>query len=114
MKTRSIIYFVAAIFFLSCGESKKESAKTGQIEEIVEQTRTEFAPDKRVALFDISAEEDENGIILKGETNSEEAKKDFYQILIRLGLIIKTVFRFCLPKNWEKNFTGSLMFLWLT
>ena len=68
MKTRSIIYFLAAIFFLSCEESKKESAKTGQVEEIVEQTRTEFAPDKRVALFDISAEEDKNGIILKGET----------------------------------------------
>lgn len=89
MKTRSIIYFLAAIFFLSCGESKKESANTGQIQEIVEQTRTEFAPDKRVALFDISAEEDKNGIILKGETNSEEAKNRLLSDLDSAGVNYK-------------------------
>ena len=89
MKTRSIIYFLAAIFFLSCGESKKESAKTGQIQEIVEQTRTEFAPDKRVALFDISTEEDKNGIILKGETNSEEAKNRLLSDLDSAGVNYK-------------------------
>jgi len=89
MKTRSIIYFLAAILFLSCGESNKELAKTGQVEEIVEQTRTEFAPDKRVALFDISAEEDENGIILKGETNSEEAKKRLLSDLDSVGVNYK-------------------------
>jgi SH3-like domain-containing protein len=89
MKTKSIIYFLAAIFFLSCEESKKESAKTGQVEEIVEQTRVEFAPDKRVALFDISAEEDENGIIFKGETNSEEAKKRLLSDLDSAGVNYK-------------------------
>ncbi|WP_299152688.1 NlpC/P60 family protein [uncultured Christiangramia sp.] len=89
MKTRSTIYFLAAIFFLSCGESKKESAKNSQVEEIVEQTRTEFAPDKRVALFDISAEEDKNGIILKGETNSEEAKNRLLSDLDSAGVNYK-------------------------
>jgi len=89
MKTRFIIYFLAAIFFLSCGESKEESANTGQIQEIVEQTRTEFAPDKRVALFDISAEEDKNGIILKGETNSEEAKNRLLSDLDSAGVNYK-------------------------
>lgn len=85
MKTRSIIYFLAAILFLSCGES----ANTGQIQEIVEHTRTEFAPDKRVALFDISAEEDKNGIILKGETNSEEAKNRLLSDLDSAGVNYK-------------------------
>lgn len=75
MKTRFTIYFLAALFFISCGESAKESSKSGQVEEIVERNRTEFAPDKRVALLEISAEEDQNGIILRGETTSEEAKK---------------------------------------
>ena len=89
MKTRFIIYFLAAIFFLSCGESKEESAKTGQIQELVEQTRTEFAPDKRVALFDISTEEDKNGIILKGETNSEEAKNRLLSDLDSAGVNYK-------------------------
>ena len=89
MKTRSIIYFLTAILFLSCGESNKESAKNSQVEEIVEQTRTEFAPDKRVALFDISAEEDKNGIILKGETNSEEAKNRLLSDLDSAGVNYK-------------------------
>ncbi|WP_295179506.1 NlpC/P60 family protein [uncultured Christiangramia sp.] len=89
MKTRSIIYFLTAILFLSCGESNKESAKNSQVEEIVEQTRTEFAPDKRVALFYISAEEDKNGIILKGETNSEEAKNRLLSDLDSAGVNYK-------------------------
>lgn len=46
-----------------------EISDSGDSERIIDDTRTEFAPDKRVALFDISYENK----VLSGETNLPEA-----------------------------------------
>ncbi|WP_240485954.1 C40 family peptidase [Anditalea andensis] len=64
----SIYTCLAAILscylFLAC--ERLDSPESGSL---IEETRTEFAPDKRVALFDISFENN----ILSGETNLPEA-----------------------------------------
>ncbi len=41
---------------------------------IIQTVKENFAPDKRVALFNVDAVEDGNNIIIKGETNMPEAK----------------------------------------
>ena len=43
----------------------------------IEVIKTQFAPDKRVALFDVSAEKSGNAYILKGESNLPEAVATF-------------------------------------
>lgn len=57
------------IFSISFGLLACETSDSGESERIIEETRKEFAPDKRVALFDISY----NGNVLSGETNLPEA-----------------------------------------
>lgn len=68
------------LFFLlmSCGEDQKGVDETDQL---ITQTKEEFAPDKRVALFDISAEEADGTRVLKGETNLPEAKNELLKRL---------------------------------
>lgn len=55
---------ISIFFFSSC-----ESNPTTDVDGIIADTRREYAPDKRVALFDISY----NGAVLSGETNLPEA-----------------------------------------
>lgn len=51
-----------------------------KVKSFIKEVREKFAPDKRVALFNIEAELPEKKIIIKGETNLPEAKN----FLIRL------------------------------
>ncbi|WP_143961044.1 C40 family peptidase [Litoribacter populi] len=58
--------FVAIYAFSSCQENKQDP------EDIISETRKEYAPDKRVALFDITYDDG----ILMGETNLPQALED--------------------------------------
>jgi hypothetical protein len=75
MKQRNLL--VSALTFLlviSCAETPKAAnLLAAEIQEI----KTEFAPDKRVALFDISAEQKGDAIVLKGESNLPDAVNTF-------------------------------------
>lgn len=62
--------FLILIFSLSC----TSSSNVDTVQNIIEEIESEFVPDSRVALFDISADMEENSIILRGETNLIEAK----------------------------------------
>lgn len=74
-----VVQFLSLLFILiSCGEDVRESAEPNKL---IDQTRQEFAPDKRIALFDITSEEQDGTSVLKGETNIPEAKT---QLLARL------------------------------
>lgn len=50
--------------------------------------KTQYAPDKRVALFDIAARSEKGRLILKGETNLTEAKKALLDSLTASGYAI--------------------------
>lgn len=71
MKQRNLL--VSALAFLiitACTESViKEDLLASEIQEV----KMKFAPDKRVALFDITAEQKGDALVLKGESNLPEA-----------------------------------------
>lgn len=79
MKQRNLL--VSALTFLlviACAETPKSAnLLAAEIQEI----KTEFAPDKRVALFDISAEQKGDAIVLKGESNLPDAVNTFMEKL---------------------------------
>ncbi|WP_158840886.1 C40 family peptidase [Polaribacter sp. L3A8] len=58
------------ILFSSC---KNEAKSITEIQNIHTNLKTEFAPDKRVELFDINFELADNQLILEGETTSKKA-----------------------------------------
>jgi cell wall-associated NlpC family hydrolase len=70
--TKSYLPFLLSFFiFASCGEKaeKEDSPLDNQIAEVEE----EYAPDGRVALFDVKAEKKGDSYILKGESNDLKA-----------------------------------------
>ena len=72
MKYRNLVlkYVLAFLILASCTEASKEASfLTSAIQEI----RAEFAPDKRVVLFDISVEKNGASFILKGESDRADA-----------------------------------------
>jgi len=73
MKNISLIISVLVVLsniIFSQVNPNMEKAKT-----IIRETKEKFAPDKRVAVFNIEAEQPANKIIIKGETNFPEAKE---------------------------------------
>ncbi|GHB53716.1 C40 family peptidase [Persicitalea jodogahamensis] len=77
MKFATLLCAFIAGFGLSYGQLPKQMQKT------IDQVRQQYAPDRRVAIFQIEA--DENGI-LTGKTNLPEAKSDLLQKLSNAGL----------------------------
>lgn len=66
-------YFFLLLFVLLLGcNTHTESDDNSEI--YISAVKDEFAPDKRVALFDISSEKKGDQYLLKGETNMPEAK----------------------------------------
>lgn len=67
-----LVFFVAAVIS-GCGSSEKENEFLVDAKAIIEEVTEEFAPDKRVALFNVEVEEVQQELILKGESNLSEA-----------------------------------------
>ena len=62
--------FVLITFYVNTqAQNQMENLNT-----IIQNVKDKFAPDKRTALFNVEAVEDENVVIIKGETNLPEAK----------------------------------------
>lgn len=57
-----------------------------KVNSILKEIKENFAPDKRVAVFDIEAVEVDNKIIIKGETNFPDAKTELGNTLNEAGL----------------------------
>lgn len=67
-----LMMFLAAVFS-GCGSSEKENASLGKTQSIINEVSGEFAPDKRVALFQVEAEDRKQELIVRGESNLPEA-----------------------------------------
>ena len=81
-KTLVIILF----FFISSVYLHSQEVKVNPITKIIEETRSQYAPDKRLAIFNVSAIDGANITILTGETNIPEAKQDLTNKLKKLNL----------------------------
>ncbi|HVU56466.1 MAG TPA: SH3 domain-containing C40 family peptidase [Puia sp.] len=67
-----------ALFLAGCTTSKR-TVSTPNAQPIIDSVRNAYAPDKRTALFDVTA----NGSVLNGETNLPEAKNKLLSQLDR-------------------------------
>ncbi len=70
--------FLAFLTLVSCGE-KAEKEDVNEANKVISQVSEKYAPDKRVALFDIEAVKKDQSYILKGESNLPDAVEDLKQ-----------------------------------
>ncbi len=80
---KSKLNSIAILIFLvvaSCNE-QPEKDSINQAEELIAQTSEKYAPDSRVALFDIEAVKNGGSYILRGESNLPDAVEDLKQKL---------------------------------
>jgi len=75
----SVFLFTAAFLFISCEKKVDQDKLT--VNTVIEDIKHEYAPDKRVALFDMEYVKEGNKIILKGESNLMEAITSFKEKL---------------------------------
>ena len=73
IKKISILLSISILMAISCQEKTKD--QSNEAEQYILDTKEEFAPDKRIALFNIKAEGSKDSYILKGESNLPQAVK---------------------------------------
>ncbi len=66
---------LTSLLFISCQQEKAEEAN--KVDSIINSVKETYAPDKRVALFDIQSEKNSSGYVIKGKTNLPEALSAF-------------------------------------
>ncbi len=72
------IAILAFLVLISC-EEKTEKETTNEADEVIAQVSEKYAPDSRVALFDIEAVKNDQSYTLKGESNLPDAVQDLKQ-----------------------------------
>ncbi|MGE5860225.1 MAG: NlpC/P60 family protein [Ignavibacteria bacterium] len=81
MKTFTQAALLTMILFSVFNLVAQENNQMDKIQNILLELEKKFAPDKRTAIFHITAEQKGNKIILKGETDNAESKKELMQNL---------------------------------
>lgn len=79
---RLFLFFVFLSFF-SC---KYYSTIPGEISELIETVQKKYAPDRRVARFQVESQLENRVIVLRGETNLPEAKDSLLSRIKKLGI----------------------------
>ena len=74
--------FFALLIAPGCQEEPGDSSLP-DIQSLIDSLRLEYAPDKRVAIWEIAATDKNQGIHLKGTTNLPKAKEQLQTILER-------------------------------
>jgi gamma-D-glutamyl-L-lysine dipeptidyl-peptidase len=64
----------------------RSAAVPAAVEEAIAALRTEYAPDRRVARFDVEASHDDGVLVVKGETTATAARAAFAQTLAARGI----------------------------
>ncbi|MBZ9629683.1 NlpC/P60 family protein [Salegentibacter sp. LM13S] len=72
LKTPNLLFLLTLFLFASC-EERVEKEEGNPLENQITEVEEEYAPDGRVALFDVEAEKDGDGYVLRGESNDPEA-----------------------------------------
>ncbi|MBT8312919.1 MAG: C40 family peptidase [Maribacter sp.] len=73
MKAILHTFAIASIFFLVIGCKEDSNKPKGPMQAALAEIKAEYAPDKRVALFDVSAIKNTDKYVLRGESNLPEA-----------------------------------------
>lgn len=78
-------FIIISIIITSCAKNDKKIEKLAGINDSIKQ---QFAPDKRVAIYDIKIEPFENKILIKGESDQPEALQQLKEKLSQESLEI--------------------------
>lgn len=79
---RLIASISIALLFLSCSRVEQENAT---IKAALQAVKDEFAPDRRVAVFDITWERQGNSIVVRGEVDNPSAKSEALAAVVESG-----------------------------
>ncbi|MCK5676878.1 MAG: hypothetical protein KAH72_00175, partial [Flavobacteriaceae bacterium] len=84
MKNYTNIFLSAIVIvsLFSCQADKKDLTSINKLNDSI---KKQYAPDKRVAIYDISISTIQNSILLKGESDQANAVKELKQKLIDTG-----------------------------
>lgn len=82
MKRFFVLILIIAVSFNICPQDKME-----KVNSIIKEVKEKFAPDKRVAIFNLEASESENNFTIKGETNLAEAKSELVQMFNDINIV---------------------------
>ena len=85
-------------FFLAFIYVNAQEDRMNPVTKIIEEIKNQYATDKRVAIFEITAIDSANVFTLSGETNIPEAKQNLLNKLKNLGLNFKDEIRL-LPES---------------
>jgi hypothetical protein len=77
---KSLIIFLL-ITLLSSNNYSQENTSMEKVNSIIKGVKEKFAPDKRVAIFNIEVAASDNKITVKGETNLPDAKSEFVRMM---------------------------------
>lgn len=75
------LFIFMLITFLSFQIYSQKINPMEKVNTIIKEVKEKFAPDKRVAIFNLEATESENKIVVKGETNLPDAKSEFVKMM---------------------------------
>jgi len=68
------LFFMLVLLIIGCFKTK--SSDQNKVNEIIEQVKLKYCPDKRISVFEINPRFEKNKVILKGEVLSLEAKHE--------------------------------------
>ncbi|OGU70143.1 MAG: glycoside hydrolase [Ignavibacteria bacterium RBG_16_34_14] len=86
MRTKlKIIFIITSIFAFNL--TAQEKTEMEKIQSIIEELENKFAPDKRTAIFQINVENENDKLVLKGETNLPDAKEELLKKLNESNVI---------------------------
>ncbi|MDX1753590.1 MAG: C40 family peptidase [Salinimicrobium sediminis] len=83
IKNFTFLALLLMAFLVSCNDEEKEAStsEVNEADKAIAEVKDEFAPDSRVALFDVKANEEGEVYVLKGESNMPEAVSSLKQKL---------------------------------
>jgi hypothetical protein len=113
MKRIRLLIWVLTLTWVGCRTPKNTVAMAGLKEEVkaaaekaIGETRQQFAPDKRVALFKVEPGSRNGTLILKGETNLPEAKKTLLDKISSQGFEFRDSIQVLPAANLEDKIYG--------
>jgi SH3-like domain-containing protein len=77
----TFLALLLSISLYSCKDRESSTSEENEADQYIAEVKNEYAPDSRVALFDVQANEEGEVYILKGESNMPEAVSSLKQKL---------------------------------
>lgn len=80
---RTVLILFSLLLFFSCSHVEQEDAT---IKAALQAVKDQFAPDRRVAVFDITWERQGNSVVVKGEVDNPSAKSEVLAAIVESGI----------------------------